>query len=394
MPRHAHLILFTLWLLFFCMFSQAMVISPILALIAPELEVSVAHLGLLITAYSTTAAVGSLITGPISDRFGRRKMLLTGSALLTATLALHGFAGSFSTLLLLRALAGAATGLVNASALAFVADAFPTDRRGWAHGWVMNGVAASTLLGIPGGTLLAETWGFRAPFLAYAILTGLSGLLVWWLIPQIDTGHRGLSIRSALRTYADLLRQPRIAVPALVFFPGLCGVAFFRSYFPTWLREAHAFSGAEIAALFFVGGVGNVLAGPHAGRLSDRIGRKPVIVAAFTGVAVLFLLSPLATSPHWLFFVLFFVLLVCFGARSGPFRTLLTEMVPAAQRGALLSLTLAVGQVGLALGGGLAGEVYVRVGFWGNAIMASALTLVGIAMLLWGLSARHSSRVT
>ncbi len=380
-PR-PYLILFTLWLLLFSMFSQVMIVSPILLQIGEELDVPVARLGLLITAYALSMGVCALATGPVSDRVGRRRVLLVGSLIMTVALLLHGLAWSFASLLALRALAGLAAGMVSASAVAFVGDYYPPHRRGWANGWTLSGIAVGQIAGVPAGTLLADHFGFRAPFVGCAALMLAVSLMIWRVIPHLDTGSGSerLTIAGAARGYAELLRSKTTAAAAMVFFPMFGGITLFLSYYPTWLRSEHGFSGGDIAVMYLLGGVGNILFGPRAGRLSDRVGRKPVILFACIGLAVLKLLAPLAVD-HWTANALFFVVLGCFACRGGPMRSLITELVPSHQRGSLVSLTVAFGQTGLALGGALAGPIYIRFGFAACAMSAAATALVAAAAI-------------
>ena len=141
-----HLILFTLALLVFAVASQVMIVAPILTRISEQLGVETAVLGTLITAYALSVAVFALISGPISDRIGRRKVLLAGAGLMTVALALHGLALNFTLLLVFRTLAGAAGGILSGAAVAYVGDYFPRDRRGWANAWAFAAATARWLV--------------------------------------------------------------------------------------------------------------------------------------------------------------------------------------------------------------------------------------------------------
>ncbi len=119
-----------------------MIVAPILPRISEELGIPVASLGTLATAYAVSVGVFALVTGPISDRVGRRRVLIGGALVLTIALVLHGLARSFGSLLLVRSFAGAGGGALSGAAVAFVGDYFPSNRRGWANGWIMSGIAA------------------------------------------------------------------------------------------------------------------------------------------------------------------------------------------------------------------------------------------------------------
>ncbi len=377
------MVLLTLWLLVFSSASQIMIIGPILPRIGEELGVETSLLGMLMTAYAVALALFALLTGPISDRVGRRRVLLVGSSMMSLALLFHALATDFPSLLVLRALAGAAGGVLSGASVAFIGDYFPSDRRGWANGWIMSGLAAGQILAIPLGTLLAEHLGFRAPFLAFALTMMLTTFMVWRVIPRLaPASDVGLSVRGALAGYVGLLRQPSVAAASAAFVFIFLSISLFVVYLPAWLETSLGFASASIAGLYFLGGVANVLAGPRAGRLSDRIGRKRVIIASSFGIAVAMLATPFLASALWTVYGLFFTLMALFASRASPFQALLTELVASDQRGSLMSLTTAIGQVGFGLGGAVAGVSYASYGFFANAVLA-AVSALATAILVW-----------
>src|SRR5690606_34884162 len=120
------------------------------------------------TAYAFMVGVFALIMGPVSDRIGRRRILLYGTLAMTVALALHAAATGYTSMLVIRAIAGAAGGVLSGSAVSYIGDYFPYERRGWANGWVMSGAATGQIVGIPLGTILSESIAFYAPFLLFS----------------------------------------------------------------------------------------------------------------------------------------------------------------------------------------------------------------------------------
>lgn len=143
-----YLIIFALWLLVFAASSQVMIIS-ILPRISEQLGTPIEILGNLVTVYAVMVGLFAIIMGPLSDKIGRRKILLIGTGGISLFLFLHGFVTSFWDFLLVRALAGMAGGVLSGAAVAYVGDYFPYEKRGWANGWIMSGIAMGQILGIP-----------------------------------------------------------------------------------------------------------------------------------------------------------------------------------------------------------------------------------------------------
>ncbi len=379
------LIIFMLWLLVFTAASQIMIVSPIIPRIAESLDVDASSLGFLMTVYALAVGVVALITGPISDRYGRRRILVAGTALLTVALGLHGLANTYESLLVVRALAGAAGGILSGGAVAYVGDYFPVERRGWASGWVMSGLAAGQIAGIPLGTMLAKWFGFRAPFLAFAAVGSIAFLLIALKLPQ--PGKRGeagsLTIGSALRGYRDLLMRREVIAASAAYVMMFMGISLYVTFFPTWLEKHLLFTPEMISILYVVGGSANVLVGPQAGRLSDTMGRTRVIIIASIGVALVMpLFTFVPTSVRWIIYPLFFLTMALVAARMSPMQALMTQLTDQRQRGALMSLITSIGQIGFAIGSALAAVTLASLGFIGNALFATGSVLV-MAWIVW-----------
>jgi predicted MFS family arabinose efflux permease len=380
------LIVFALWLLVFSSASQTMILAPILPQIARDLALDPAVLGTLVSAYSLMVGVCAVISGPISDRIGRRRILLLGTGVMALALILHMLVDRYSTFLAVRLLAGAAGGILSGAAVSYIGDWFPYERRGWATGWVMSGSAFGQILAIPLGIVLAGRWGFRAPFYMFAVTMALTFVLIWLRIPQppVRRHEAPLTVRGAVRDYWTMLKRRDVAVASLAFFMMYIGVSVHLVYFPTWLTSSLGATNSQIATLYLFGGVANVLTGPQAGHLSDRIGRKRIIELACLGMAVVMLLTTFVLTRFWLAYPFFFLVMVLIAMRISPFLALLTSLVSDDRRGSLMSLTVALGQVGYAVGSALAGPLYSGAGYTANgALGATAMLAMGLIVWKW-----------
>lgn len=380
----SYTIIFVLWLLVFVSGSQALIVAPILPRIGEQLTAPESLLGTLITSYAVAVGVFALITGPISDHIGRRRILLAGTGLMAVGLALHGLAWDFTSLLGVRALAGVAGGILNGASVAYVGDYFSREERGWANGWVFSGFAAGQIAGIPLGSILAEQFGFRWPFLAFAALMVGTFALIYVVLPQpdVELATEPLTVHNALGGYWRLLQRADVAAASVIFLIMFLGNALYTTYLPTWLEATLGMGGAAIGGMFFVGGIANVIAGPQAGKFSDRVGRKRVIVGASLAITVVMAATTVAAVGVWAIYAVFFVVMGLFASRATPFQTLLTEMVGGDRRGSFMSLTVGIGQVGSGVGGALAGGAYATLGYPGTTVAAAASMLV-IAVLVW-----------
>lgn len=379
-----YLIVFSLWLLVFSASSQIMIISPILPQIGEQLDIADTLLGTLVTAYSLMVGLFAVISGPISDRIGRRRILLMGTGIMTISLVCHYLVVDYVSFLAVRVFSGVAGGILSGAAVSYIGDYFPYSKRGWAVGWVMSGSAFGQILGIPMGVVLAGHFGFRAPFYLFAITMAFTFILLWMRLPQPPIRRREgrLTIGGAIRDYWAMLRRREIAAAAVAFFLMFLGVSIYVVYFPTWLERSVGFSSNQIATLFLVGGVANVLTGPQAGKLSDRTGRKLIVLLSCVGLFFMMLATTFVVRTLWAAYPVFFLIMVLVAMRISPFSALLTALVPDHNRGSLMSLTVALGQVGFGLGGALAGPFYARMGYGSNTVIG-AISVLGMGIMVW-----------
>tara|TARA_R110000868_G_scaffold304437_29_gene565533 strand:+ start:7938 stop:9164 length:1227 start_codon:yes stop_codon:yes gene_type:complete len=377
-------IIFSLWLLVFAASSQVMIISPILPKIGIELNTSESLLGNLVTVYAAMIGVFAIIMGPLSDKIGRRKILLIGSAGMTVALLLHSMANSFSSLLILRAFAGMAGGVLSGSAVSYVGDYFPYEKRGWANGWIMSGIAMGQILGIPMGTFLAEVHGFKFPFILFGGIMGLTTILIFFKLPQpnVELQVSKITFKTTFKKYVDLLKQNDIKAVAFSYLLMFLSLSIFLIYLPAWLTKEFDVSLSEIGWLFFAGGIVNAITGPNAGKLSDRLGRKNMIIFSCLGLASLMALTTFLITSFWVAFIIFPIIMLLIAMRISPFQALSSELVKSNNRGSLMSLLVAIGNIGAGIAGSIAGPLFDKLGYLSNTIFG-AFTIILTAYIVW-----------
>ena len=367
--------------------SQLIIMVPILPEIAATLGVNSFWQGMLLTAYALSLGASALVTGPASDRIGRRLILLYGTTLMAVTLALHTVAANYVLLFSMRLLAGVGGGMLTSGSVAYVGDYFPYEQHGWANGWVMSGTAFGQVAGIPIGKVLATGFGYRWPFLMFAIPMALSAVLIWQYVPQpdADLDEKRLTPSRLVEKYQTVLRGTDAVNAVASYFLMFAGFGLFTSFLPTWLESTVGVSSYEIALLFAIGGTANILASPLGGQISDKIGRKPIVVWASLALGLLMAFAPLYITGFLIAAVLFFLAMGLIGIRVGPLQSLITALVPDRQRGLLMGLAASVGQAGFGIGSFMASATYGAYGYLSNAI-GGALAMIAMAGLVyWGL---------
>ncbi len=379
--------------LMFVAVADNQMISPLLPDLMAAFGMGAGRAGLLVSVYAIAAAVVSFAIGPLSDRTGRRKMLIAALIVFTAATLLCGLAWDYASLVAFRAVTGAAAGALSLNITACIGDHFPYGRRGTAMGLVMSGHFSAMILGVPAGAFVAEAWSWRWAFGAFAG----AGLLLWapalvvlpHRVPAAGTAQtvhavHAVSVTSLARSYGRFLKRTGpLAVIAASFLVSASTVGFI-TYVGTWLRDAYGLSTDWIGMVFLFSGLGALLGSPLAGYLSDRVGKRGVVVVSGMAMAGLLATIPWITGLLPVVFAGFILTGIAGAFRHAPLQALVTAMASDEERGTLIALKNTLAEFGIAGGTALCGVLYVAFGYpiVGAAcgVMAAAASFV---ILVW-----------
>lgn len=352
--RYENVLLAVLFATFGFVFFDRLALNFLTPYFKDELGLSNTQIGLLGGIPALTWAIAGITVGFLSDRLDRRKPLLV-AAVLTFTLfsALSGFVGGLASLLLFRALMGAAEGAVLPLSQPLVLHSSTPRRRGLNMGLV-QGSSAGLLGGVLGPVVtvgLAEAFGWRAAFYATVIPGLLMAGLVLWLVRDLRLRHPAtIAMDDEAPTEASaggwgaVLRHRNIVVCLLIAVFYLTWFVTTQTFTPLYLAEVKGFGPSDTGFVLSGIGIAWVLWGALVPGISDRIGRKPTMVA-FSALAAM---SPLAIvgidSPGLLFgaLVLSYTGLGCFTLFMA---TIPAETVSRPVMATALGLIMGVGEV-------------------------------------------------
>ena len=322
-------------------FVETMLYSALVPLLpgyTHEFGLSKSAAGLLVGAYAAGAVLGALPGGIAAARYGPRRALLIGLAIMGVSSLAFGFAGDAWTLGLARLAQGLGGSLAWAGALTWLIAGTPRTRRGEMLGTAIGSAIFGALLGPVVGAL-AHHVGPRPVFVG---LAGLSVVLGTWALrlPPADAEppRRG-AVGRAIREPQVLGALWLMTIPALVF--GVVGVLA-----PLALDDA-GWSAAAIAVAWVVSAAIEMVIAPLIGRVSDRRGRLLPLRISLAGAVAVLIAFALADRPAAIVPVLI-LSGVTFGAFWAPAMALLSD---AAERIGLAQ-GLAFGLMNVAWGGG------------------------------------------
>lgn len=279
-------------------------LTPLSPAIRSQYGVSIAAVTLLASVFSLTSSVLQPVLGVIGERFDRRLMAAAGPALTGLGLTFMGYAPHFGVLLLLVALAGFGSGFFHPAGAAYTARSSPVHQRGlWASIFSAGGTAGMAL-----GPVFAGVGLHALPIFAPI------GLLVAGISYAVTPSDRPVAgaKRVHLNEYLGIFRGPPGVFQGAML--RLWGMAVLRSMASMgynamlpFIMLSRGYGLRETAITLAVFSVASAVGGIVGGRISDRVGRVPVLRSAIVATLPLFAFLIYSSPAQWWFYPLTFV---------------------------------------------------------------------------------------
>ena len=335
-------------------------------------------------AYGATffaAAFVAPIWGRLSDRYGRKVMLVRASFGMAIAMSLIGMVDNVWQLVAVRLFAGLAGGYASGSTI-LVATQTPKGRSGWALGVLSSGIMAGNLVGPLLGGWLPPRIGIRDTFWIAGGLIFLTFLATTFLLREDKrpAGSRKAASSGGWSAIPD--KRPVIAMlatGALLLIATMSIEPIITLYVATLVTAAHVteVSGLAMAAA----ALGSILSASRLGKLADRIGHQRVIMGGLL-VSALLLIPQAYVTTGWQLVGLRFLMGVSLGGLLPCVTSVIRHSMPMGSVGRILGLATSsqfVGQVvGPLIGGFVGGHIGMRAVFLGTAVL-----MVAGAGLVW-----------
>ncbi len=369
-------------------------------LIAREMGAGPLAIGGLFSAYAAIVVVSQPLIGRGLDRLGRRPFLLAGLLAYALSSVVFALASGVGSLYLAQVAQGVGSGLTWLAALSVVSDLAPVDGRGREYGRIeemgFRGTLVGSLVGfallrmfhgdrIGGELTLAGGW--RLLFLGYAAATLVAAAIAWRKIPETLCQHE-----SRVDETPEALEDHRASGRGAWRLPGqlwiLMGIvvltavatALLGPVLMPYLFDNVSTSILGLALAFLPAAIAGSLLPSRLGGISDRIGRRPPIVAALAVAGLAAAAVPFVRSL-WPLAVLWLLEAAAFAAATPAEEALVIDVADSAHQGSALGYYTAAAALGGVIGPLLGGWIYDRFGA-GEAFITTALLLVLGAILI------------
>lgn len=351
---------------------------PSLPDVAADLNTTEAAAQLTITGVLVGGAIGQLIIGPLSDRYGRRRPFLIGVTIHVITSIFCAIAPGIVPLIAIRAVQGLGNAAAGVIAMAVIRDRFAGADAARMMSRLMLVIGAAPMLAPTAGGIIAGWWGWRAVF--YVLAAGGLALMVivWRFLPETlpVARRRTEGLAGSLQGYGVLLRDRHFLVLALL--PGL-GMAVLMSYVvgaPFVLREGFGLSEHQFAAVFAINGLGMVFAAQLNAAIVQRVAPVRILRVTLPAVVLLCLavvaVAILDVGGLFALLIPLWLVLACNGFISSNAGAL--ALSRHGERAGAAAAVIGFAQAGVA---GLVASLVGVVATWTSAGVAMALVMLG-----------------
>ena len=362
--------------------SGATLLYPVLPVLAADLNVEEAQIGLVMAAFTAPAIVLAPLFGILADLHGRRWLLVFGLALFGLGGGAAAMAPSYEWVLILRAIQGVGASALLPLTIVLISDILPDDReiRGQGIKVALDRVAM-IVLPLIGGALAILSW--RVAFVPFLLIVLLALAAYLWMPETGRPGHD--SLKDYLARTSRAIREPRLT---LAFATGF--LRFFLdyglyTYLPIIVALRYGASPAIVGLLIAVSAVGSIITAISIGRVYGRVATEKLLALAFL-VSAIGVGLPALGAPLWLIGIGLFLFGLGNGLISPLQKSLMTRRTPAELRGGVIAVDRVIQQVAKSAAPALLGAMLLiaplEALFWTMCAMSAVGTLALIVVAL------------
>ena len=288
-----------------------------------------------------------------------------------------------------RFLTGMTAGALSTCATSYAADVFHYEKRGQAMGVLSGAYFTAAILGVPVASTIAATRGWRPIFLAMSGLAACAALLVGKFlqtnphpVSQAPLSRDRLNLARIKHVTAASLKKKETAAILWASLLSSGAIVGFITYLGSHLNNQLRIPVQRVGLIFLWAGVTSLVGAPLSGLLSDKWGKKTVLVASGGVLACCLLAVPRLSWNLWLFGGLGLAgLAIAF--RMAPLLAIITELVPAQERGTLLAVRNTLSQLGIAASTLVSSYCYLYWGYQAVGLFSASLIVASTLLVLF-----------
>lgn len=372
------LVLSVIGTLTFASVYATLVMAPVLTQISDEFGVSTGTAGLVAAAYGGPGIVTSLLIGPYSDRFGRKRFLVAGAFVMGIFTIVSALAPTFELLIAARAIAGIGGSLIFPNANALIGDLFAYRERGRAMSTVIGFNTMASVIGVPVAGVVAEATSWRVSVGLVGVIAIVAGIgLATFLRPA----RTNINADRIWGMYRLILSNPSAVFAIISSFLGSLYWFTWITYLVVFFQKTYGLSEGTASTYSLTLGLGVLVGSQIGGRVGDRIGHRRVVAGTIVASGLILLALTAAPPPLIAAAAMNLLLSAVIGARFATNTSLLTEQVPEA-RGTLFAFSSATASLSIVVGAAIGGFFVDTIGFAAIGVFCMGAALLSSVIVL------------
>ncbi|WEX87732.1 MFS transporter [Sinorhizobium garamanticum] len=374
--------LFALTIAAYAIGTTEFVIVGLLPTVASDLHISLPLAGLIVSVYALGVTFGAPVLTALTGRIERKPLLLGLMALFIIGNAAAALSPSYELLLVARVLSAFAHGVFFSVGSTIAADLVPEDRRASAIAMMFMGLTVAIVTGVPLGTYIGQTFGWRATFWAVTALGAIAFIGIAALLPNTLSKAAATRLIDQVR----VLGSGRLLIVFAMTALGYGGTFVAFTFLAPILQEITGFSEGSVSLILVLYGIAIAIGNVIGGKIANRDPVKALIGLFLAQAAVLVLFTFTAPSP-----VLTLVTLAALGflsfANVPGLQLYVVQLAKQYRPGAVdvaSALNIAAFNLGIAVGAWLGGLVVSSpLGLGSTPFVGAMLVAVALVLTLW-----------
>jgi MFS family permease len=330
------------------------IIAPLFPFMMKDLNLGYQDLGNLIGILGLCWGVFAIVMGGVSDRIGRRKVLIPAILLFSLLSGLSGLATGLASLIIIRAIMGLTEGSYCPTSFAATNEASAAKRRGFNQGIQQCTFA---LFGLGFGPIIATQLmvvvpSWRWVFFIVAIPGFILGALMYFVLRDAVTQKAVVKSTESSGRWVEIFRSRNIVLSMAALLCAMTGVFVLSAMVPNYLVDYLHLTPGQMGFVMSAIGFGGFVGQFGIPGLSDVFGRKIMAILGFVGAAILlYIFTAIGANPPALFAVLFVITFFCLGLIALLTGPIATESAPAGLVSSAIGIVVGAGEI---FGGGVA----------------------------------------
>ncbi|MQS76234.1 MFS transporter [Companilactobacillus halodurans] len=280
-------------LLSFILGNNEFLVMGILSNISQTYHVSIANVGLLVTAFGIIYAISTPIITSLIGNFNRYYSLIVLTIIFIFGNTLSGFASNYPILVISRVISASVAGAIISLSMTFSSVIAPKEKQGFVVSWIFSGFSIASVIGVPLSTAISSVFDWRVTFF---LITGVSIITLILMMVSLPKDFKGQT--SPLRSQFELLKDSRISFGILLPFFAMS--AIYVTY--TYLQPMYGtlgFPAKSLSVFLVIFGVTSLISNQLSGRISDHGGLK-IMPKVYLFEIVVFLILPFFIQNKYL----------------------------------------------------------------------------------------------